>query len=108
MLGAKDTLEDGEQGGVLVASPVRVPSLPGPASKIATGDEGAGVLGMQESKSASCVTGDRLKDQLDRGYSQIPGFAGIISLLETLARRNMKAWLRPFRKPRDRSAGHWR
>jgi len=29
VLGAQGRLEDGEQGGVLVASPVRVPSLSG-------------------------------------------------------------------------------
>lgn len=51
MLGAEDTLEDGEQGGVLVVSPVRVASLPSSASNIATGGKGAGVLGMEKSKS---------------------------------------------------------
>jgi hypothetical protein len=50
VLGAQGTLEDGEQGGVLVASPVRVPSLPGSANKIVAGGEGVGVLGMQKSK----------------------------------------------------------
>jgi NAD(P)H-dependent flavin oxidoreductase YrpB (nitropropane dioxygenase family) len=38
---------DAEQGGVLVASPVRVPSLPSPASKIATGGGGVGARDAQ-------------------------------------------------------------
>ena len=37
-----------------------------PASKIATGGEGVGVLGCRNPSPASCVTGDRLKDQLDQ------------------------------------------
>ena len=34
MLGAQDPLADGQQGGVLVAGPGRMPRLPGPGGEV--------------------------------------------------------------------------
>ena len=45
VLGALDPLEDGQQGGELVAGPGRVPRLPGPVGEIVAGGQGVRVLG---------------------------------------------------------------
>src|SRR5580700_5133773 len=48
VLGAGDPLADGQQGGVLVLGPGRVPRLPGPVGEVGTGAQGVGVLGAQD------------------------------------------------------------
>jgi hypothetical protein len=45
VLGAQDPLLDGQQGGVLVAGPGRIPRLPEPAGEAAAGGEGVPVFG---------------------------------------------------------------
>jgi hypothetical protein len=45
VLGAQHPLLDGQQGGVLVAGPGRIPRLSGPGGEFMAGDQGAGVLG---------------------------------------------------------------
>ena len=48
VLGAQDPLADGQQGGVLVAGPGRIPRLPGPVGEVGAGGQGVGVLGAQD------------------------------------------------------------
>ena len=48
VLGAQDPLEDGKQGGELVAGPGRIPRLPRPASEVGAGGQGAWVPGAQD------------------------------------------------------------
>jgi hypothetical protein len=44
VLAALDLLDDGQQGGVLVAGPGRIPRLPGQAGEVNVGNHLAGVL----------------------------------------------------------------
>ena len=48
MLGAQDPLADGQQGGVLVAGPGRVPRIPGVVGEVGAVGQGLGVLGTQD------------------------------------------------------------
>jgi hypothetical protein len=46
VLGAQDPLADGQQRGVLVAGPGRIPRLPRPVGKVVAGGQGLRVLWM--------------------------------------------------------------
>ncbi len=47
VLGAQDTLDDGQQRGQLVAGPGRIPRLPGPVGEVGSDAQGVVVLGAQ-------------------------------------------------------------
>ena len=48
MLGPQDPILDGQQEGVLVAGPGRIPRPPGPEGDVAAGDQSFDVLGPQD------------------------------------------------------------
>ena len=48
VLGALDSLVDGQQGGELVPGPSRIPGLSGPVGEVVAGVEGSGMLGAQD------------------------------------------------------------
>ena len=71
VLGALDSVVDGQQGGELVPGPGRIPGLSGPVGEVVAGVEGSGVLGALDPFADRQQGGE-----LVPGPGRIPGLPG--------------------------------